>query len=146
MTDTPASVPRPGKGRLAAIVLLGPLVGAFALVAPQFILDTPSVYPEEYAGVAAFLVTFSYLLGFVPAVLAAIVYWLAYPRIHSMPWPLFLLACLLIGALCGALGVTLTTSAFERQVIFAFPIVAMGALVGAVALAVTAMPFRPRPA
>ena len=144
MNVAPASAVRPGRGRLAAIILLGPLAGAFALVAPQLVLDRPAVYPEEFGGMTAFFVVFSYILGLVPAILAAVTYWAIYPRLHAWRWPALLPACLAIGAICGSVGVALTVSVLDRQLAIAPALIATGAWVGAAALALTALPFRSR--
>lgn len=144
MTATLAKQPGPGKGRLAAIVLLGPLVGAIALVTPTMIAEPPPGGSSDLIELGIMIVFFSYILGLVPAMLAATAYALAYPRLSRLGWMNHLLVCLLIGAIGGALGVVLSISAMERQFSVAPQFLAVGAFAGATALAVTASAFRKR--
>ena len=114
MTELPASIVRPGRGRLTAIVLLGPLAGAIALVVAQAFFGTPAVSASEIAGMAAFFVGFSYILGLVSAILAAFIYWLVYPALARRSWPLLLGACLAIGILRSALACHVGMASFEQ--------------------------------
>lgn len=137
--------PGPGKGRLAAIVLLGPLVGAIAIGAPAMLTEPPPPGDSSFMlDMTVMVLFFSYILGLVPAMIAATAYSVAYPRLSRLGWLVHLLACLFIGAICGALGVVLSISAMERQFSFAPQFLAAGAFAGSTALAVTASAFRKR--
>ena len=144
MTGAVAEQPGPGKGRLAAIVLLGPLVGAIALAGPAMLAEPPPGEARDMIEMTVMIVFFSYILGLVPAVLAATVYAMVYPRLSRLGWLGHLLACLAIGAICGGLGVALSISALERQFSVAPQLLAAGARAGATALVVTALPLRKR--
>ena len=136
--------PGPSKGRLTAIVLLGPLVGAIAIGAPAMLTEPPPGDSSFVRDMTVMVPFFSYILGLVPAMLAATAYSLAYPGLSRSNWLVHLLACLSIGATSGAFGVVLSVSAMERQFAFAPQLLAVGAFAGATALAVTGSAFRKR--
>lgn len=136
---------RPGRGRMAAIILLGPLAGALAFAGLPMAFDPPAGGVGEIGQMSLFVILFGYILGIVPSTLAAVSYWAAYPVLQRWPWPMLLLACLAIGAISGAVGVAFTMSMFERQLSVTPGLIAAGAWAGAAALPLTALPFRRRP-
>lgn len=134
---------RPSGARVAAIAFLGPLVGTLAVFLLPFISDPPAGGPSEPAAMVVVLFVFGYMFGILPSALAAFVYFLAAPRLTVFWWRL--LACMLIGALCGALGVILPISIFAREIILDPAFMSLAAIAGAFALPLTALPFPPRP-
>jgi hypothetical protein len=134
---------RPSGARIAAIALLGPLVGTLAIFLLPFIIDPPAGGPSEPAAMVTVLLVFGYMFGILPSALAAFVYFLAAPRL-TVFWGR-LPACIFIGALCGALGVILPISIFAREIILDPAFMSLAAIAGAFALPLTALPFPPRP-
>lgn len=137
--DTPI---RPSGGRIAVIALLGPLVGTLAVFLLPFIIDPPAGGPSEPFAMAVLLFVFGYMFGILPSALAALGYFLSAPRLTTF-WRR-LLACVVIGALCGAFGVILPISIFAREIILDPAFMALAAVAGAFALPLTALPFSPR--
>ncbi|SMQ59347.1 hypothetical protein SAMN06295905_0216 [Devosia lucknowensis] len=142
MIGAPASAVRPGNGRIAAIVLLGPLVGAICLFIATVLVEPLPGGSFEPVELVIFILASAYMFGLIPSVLAATVYWVVEPIWRVWSWPRLVLAYLVIGAVCGALGVFLSISALERQPIVNEQIILIGALCGALSLVATALPFR----
>ncbi|WEJ32570.1 hypothetical protein [Devosia sp. SD17-2] len=146
MTKTPTRADnRPSGTRLAAIVFLGPLVGTILGVGGLFLADPPDEVFLADPEFSLVILSFGYLFGLVPAMLAAFAYWAVYPAVsHWSPAKLIPL-CLGLGAISGVLGIIIVVSTFENRLTVAMPITALGAWAGAIALTATALPFRKRP-
>jgi len=142
VTSALASPVRPSSGRIAAIALLGPLVGTVMVFFLPVLLDPPSVDPASALEFLWMLVGFGYLFGLVPAALSATVYFWAAPA-FSTSWRR-VLGCALIGAACGGLGVLLPIWVFAGDLVIEPPFMLLAAAAGAAALPVTALSFRGR--
>ena len=143
MSIAPAIPIRPGKGRIAAIALLGPLVGTVVVFAYLSLVNAPGEISQPASVMFGFLLFYGYMFGLIPSIIAAAAYAFAYPRLFSR-WRQ-LLACLVIGALSGAIGVWLTISIFANAFVLEPVFMAVAALAGAIALPVTALAFSARP-
>lgn len=144
MTDTPASMDRPGGARLAAIVFLGPLVGTILGVGGLFLADPPDARFLADPEFSLVIFSFGYLFGLLPAMLAAFAYWAIHPMVKHWGLAKMVPFCLALGAICGAVGIIIVVSSFENRLTLAMPITALGAWAGAIALVATALPFRKR--
>ena len=141
---TPTNPIRPGWGRVAAILALGPPIGTAALFLAQSIIDQPPPFvASELLSAALFLLSFGYLFGLLPAASGALAYSHFYSRLTTR-WRQFF-ACVGIGAVSGGIGVLLPVWVFAGSIIYEPQFMALSAIAGAVALPLTAMPLSPRP-
>lgn len=129
-------------GHWIVIVLLGPFVGTLAIVLLPFVIDPPAGGLSEMGPMLGVLFTFGYIFGIVPSSLSALVYSRAAPRLTTF-WSR-LIGCIMIGALCGGLGVIVPIWILARSFVIDPNFMLMAALAGAFALPLTALPFRPR--
>ena len=134
--NAPGCPPPLSGRRFATIVLLGPFVGGivYALVALSLAPELLGV--ADTVGLGLLIVIFGYALGFVPVLLAAIV-WRFIPR-PSRLLPRAALAAL-IGAFAGMGGISLLVAVSDLR----WPDPGLFGLIGvcgAVALVVTAIP------
>lgn len=143
MTTIPLAPIRPGPGRIAAIALLGPMVGTAIVVGLPILIDPPA--PPGLFGdgeILPVILTFGYMFGILPASLAAFVYSRAAPQRVGFWWRL--VGCVFIGAFCGAFGVLPPIWLFAGEVVLDAAFMLLSALAGAVALPLTALPFSRR--
>jgi len=142
VTTIPPAPARPGPGRLAAIALLGPLVGTAIVVGLSVLSDPPAPGLFGDGELLPVIVTFGYMLGILPSSLAAFVYSRAAPQLVGFWWRL--VGCIFIGACCGAFGVLPPVWLFAGAFVFDAAFMLLSALAGAVALPLTALPFSRR--
>lgn len=135
---------RPGRGRIAAIALLGPPFGTAIVVLVAFIADPPPVDLFSDGGeMVSLLIGFGYFFGILPSVLAALLYSCATPQLATFWWRL--LGCVFIGGFSGMFGVLVPVWIMARDFVFEPSFMLLAAMAGAVALPLTALPFS-RPA
>lgn len=138
MTNTLDKAMRPSWGRIAAIVLIGPAIGVFAMLALATLLE-PNGDLSAISEYFAPALSLGWVMGLIPSVLGAIGYWLAYPRLVSTPQRV--LAALCIGAIAGLIGIWpaiwMLFGVMRADLQFSL----MAAAAGAIALLITAIPF-----
>ncbi|KKC35377.1 hypothetical protein WH87_17580 [Devosia epidermidihirudinis] len=139
MADAPKPV---SLARVLAIAILGPLVGTLVLLAMMMTLDaSPPALPDLLHYLPIFVV-FGWLFGLVPSSLSAFLYRRTAPRIDGL-WQR-VLACVLIGFVCGALAIWPAVWIFSGRISGDLVFAVQAGLCGAVALAVIALPFSGR--
>jgi hypothetical protein len=139
VTTIPPAPIRPGPGRIAAIILLGPMIGTIAVFTAPILFDPPP--GDLFSGPEFFvaIMSFGYMFGILPSSLAAFAYARAAPQLIGF-W-LRLVGCVFIGAFCGAFGVLPPIWLFAGEFTFDLSFMMLSAGAGAVALPVIALPF-----
>lgn len=124
--------------RWLVIVLIGPFVGTLAVFLVGLVLGGSPGGPEDTLFVFLMIVFFGWMIGLLPAIMAAIL-WRMVP--HDAPFPFRVAATLGIGAVCGLVGsvpgLVLLIGEVRDIPVQSFLLMAFA---GAVGLAATALP------
>lgn len=128
--------------RFYAIILLGPLVGSLFLASMGLIIDQPQ--PGFDLVTYLWLITaFGFMLGLVPASIAALVYRHVYPRLTTTLHRV--IGAILIGFLCASLGLLLQMGLLSQTPSPIAPVmVVLVGITGSVALIAFGVPWRRR--
>lgn len=124
--------------RWMAIVLLGPLVGSAALFVLAAVLEPPPGGLEDMGFLFAMVLFFGWMVGLLPAIMAAALWCMLPP---DLSFGLRALASLVIGSVCGLVGsvpgLALFGGGLSGAPFWSFVLLAFA---GAVGLAATALP------
>lgn len=131
---------RTSLSRIFIIIAFGPVVGTLVVFSLPYIIDPPAGGPSDSGAMITMLFIFGYMFGILPSSMAAFVYWLAAPRLTTF-WGR-LVACIVIGALCGAFGVLPPIWFFAGGFVLELSFMPLAAIAGAVALPLLALPYR----
>lgn len=128
--------------RMLTIAVLGPVVGTLVLLAMMMAMDSSPPALLDLLRYLPIFVVFGWLFGLVPSILSAVLYRRAAPRIDGFAQRL--LACVLIGFVCGALAIWPAIWIFSGNISGDLFFALQAGLCGAVALAALALPFSGR--
>ena len=128
---------RPAGGRLAAIVLLGPLVGAFVVLLFMFAGQLADLTGEDVVEMGGLVLMMGWIMGLVPAGLAAVI--LRLVGLARDPWRR-LGEAFVIGGLSALLAMPVILPVLFGIAVPPPEAILLFALCGAVALCVTALP------